>query len=209
MAAIACSQTWTHQRHNRADIKPAPPSLPNAPFLLVMLSVKVTGTILGAACQLTFIKQAIKEQITGLYGFIIQAAQDLSPGLGLWGGGETLGRTAWFSWRFVVPAAVTMSVFAQDRGALNPLQPRILLKSKAGQTAVKLLSAQVSSTVCAPLLFTTKINDNNLSPSSNLLLNPAHTRWCIRHVKGLETRRRGQMERASATVNLWPRQGWT
>lgn len=46
-----------------------------------MLSVKVTGTILGAACQLTFIKQAIKQQITGLYGFIILAMQDHSPGL--------------------------------------------------------------------------------------------------------------------------------
>lgn len=46
-----------------------------------MLSVKVTGTILGAACQLTFIKQAIKQQITGLYGFIMLAMQDHSPGL--------------------------------------------------------------------------------------------------------------------------------
>lgn len=46
-----------------------------------MLSVKVTGTILGAACQLTFIKQAIKQQITGLYGFIMPAMQDHSPGL--------------------------------------------------------------------------------------------------------------------------------
>lgn len=46
-----------------------------------MLSVKVAGTILGAACQLTFIKQAVKQQITGLYGFIILAMQDHSPGL--------------------------------------------------------------------------------------------------------------------------------
>lgn len=46
-----------------------------------MLSVKVAGTILGAACQLTFIKQAVKQQITGLYGFIILAMQDHSPRL--------------------------------------------------------------------------------------------------------------------------------
>lgn len=96
-----------------------------------MLSVKVTGTILGAACQLTFIKQAVKLQITGLYGFIMLAMQDHSPGLRGWRGGlswywrgrENVGRTAWFSWRFVVPTAVTMSMFAQDRGPLDPLQP--------------------------------------------------------------------------------------
>lgn len=32
-----------------------------------------------------------------------------------WGGGENVGRRGWFSGRFVVPGAVTMSVFAQDR----------------------------------------------------------------------------------------------
>lgn len=46
-----------------------------------MLCVKVAGTIQGAACQLTFIKQAVKQQITGLYGFITSATQDRSPGL--------------------------------------------------------------------------------------------------------------------------------
>lgn len=53
-----------------------------------MLSVKVTGTILGAACQLTFIKQAVKQQITGLYGFIMLAMQVHSPGLRIGGGGR-------------------------------------------------------------------------------------------------------------------------
>lgn len=46
-----------------------------------MLSVKVAGTNLGAARQLTFIKQAVKRQIAGLYGFIMPATQDHSPGL--------------------------------------------------------------------------------------------------------------------------------
>lgn len=36
---------------------------------------------MGAACRLTFIKQAVKRQITGLYGFIMPAMQDHSPGL--------------------------------------------------------------------------------------------------------------------------------
>lgn len=56
-----------------------------------MLSVKVTGTILRAACQLTFIKQAIKQQITGLYGFIMLDAMlcyaGSQPWAEGWGGG--------------------------------------------------------------------------------------------------------------------------
>lgn len=44
--------------------------------------------------------------------------------------GGNVGRTAWFSGRFVVPMAVTMSMFAQDRGPLDPLQPCIYRNPK-------------------------------------------------------------------------------
>ncbi len=35
---------------------------------------------MDGACQLTFIKQAVKQQITGLYGFIIQGTLNHSGG---------------------------------------------------------------------------------------------------------------------------------
>lgn len=37
---------------------------------------------MDGACQLTFIKQAIKQQITGLYGFIIWGTLNHSGGAG-------------------------------------------------------------------------------------------------------------------------------
>lgn len=64
------------------------------------------------------------------------AMQDHSLGLrvegegSLWGGGENVGRIAWFSGRFVVPGAVTMSMFAQDRGPFKPFNPGFLQSRK-------------------------------------------------------------------------------
>lgn len=141
------SKPWQgHHKGLQPILLLALPTLSRAPFLLVMLSVKVTGTILRAACQLTFIKQAIKLQITGLYGFIILDAmlcRITASGWGLKGrgvseeAGRMFARGGWFSGRFVVLRAVTTSVFAQDRRAFRYRQSAFYRSQKKRAATVK------------------------------------------------------------------------
>lgn len=127
---IARSQAATHQSQGRTDIKaPAhsavsPVLPPQRSFSLGNALCKVTGTILGAACPLTFIKRAVKQQITGLYGFIMLPLQVHSPWAGWLRGFAVVAQKAGLTVsrkdslvlveHLLSQNAVTMSVFAQE-----------------------------------------------------------------------------------------------